>query len=249
MKTAKQKNMKVMSLQTRELLEDGKRKLVYQGDNNDQVILSFKDTAFPNSHEIVSQSGVFYNRMSETIFRLLKHCYVPNHFVSLKNLREQVVLNTSVFPFFVRVTNVVTDPAHALFDFQPGTSLNKPLVEFMCKKDNHIQVIEPSYLQMFDWCRTDYLEKIKSISLKVNDALQAFFFQYKKVAHIHLKFGLFTPQYTFQIGEKEEIILIDDFTLFNVFFWCTETHRLMEINMNLLFQIADHMKINVDNLR
>lgn len=230
-----------MSLNTRELVHEGEKKILYSGSNHDRLTMAFKDITpgLPNS-------GIFWNLMNEQIFKLLNSCAIPNHYVKTLNLREQEVHNTSLFPFYVRITNVVTEPIHAVFDMEMGTKLSKPLLEFMVKKNGKKHVIEQAYLSAFDWCKAEHLEEIKKIAYRTNDVLQSYFYQYStQISHCYLRFGIFDPQYTYTDSNKEEIILVNDLTLNNFTLWCMNNQIMLPITTELIQGLGKYMKINL----
>lgn len=232
---------KIMTFTTKALIHEGTKKLLYISQNNDKLTMSFKDSV-PE----VPNSGIFWNLMNEQLFQLLTHCSIPNQYVAKVSLREQEVYNTSVFPFYVRITNIVTEPLHAVFDMETGTVLSKPLLEFMINKNGQKHIIEQSYLQMFDWCEVDHIEQIKKQAFRVNDVLQSFFYHMKvKVSHCYLRFGLFEPQYSYMPGNKPSILLINDLTPYNVVLWSEDTYSMLPVNKELMIKLAEYMKIHV----
>lgn len=232
-----------MSLMTNQLLHEGTKKSLYTGSNNDRLILAFKDS-IPE----LENSGIFLNLMNERLFSIVKSCSIPNHFIQRKNLREHEVHNTSVFPFYLRITNIVTQSVHSLFNLEMGTVLKRPLVEFTAKQDGSIKVIEQSYLLMFDWCQELYLNTIKQIAHRVNDVLRAFFFQFGvDIAQCTLRFGLFEPEHTFDTHNNEKILLINDLTPHQFILWHTEANDVLTLNGDLMFNLGEYMRINMNH--
>ena len=80
-------------MEQKEMLYEGKAKQVYATDNDDLVIIHYKDdaTAFNNlKHDIVRSKGVYNNEITTIIFNKLKEAGIPTHYVETLNDRDQV---------------------------------------------------------------------------------------------------------------------------------------------------------------
>lgn len=232
--------IKVMSLTNKQIVKEGKRKIIYQGPNNDQVISYYKDT-----NPLILNSGILRNLMTEQLFTLLNKCSISTQFIRRMNLREQEIYNTSVFPFQVRITNIITQPLHTLLDIAPGQILKRPVIDFVVERNNVVHVIDQSYLSMFDWCMTEYLDTIKQTSLRINDALQAFFFQfYAHISHCYLQFGLFEPDFTLD-KTLNGVMLIDELTPFENFgLWSRKTDSMIEPTFANIQALTSYMNLS-----
>ncbi|MBR5772726.1 MAG: phosphoribosylaminoimidazolesuccinocarboxamide synthase, partial [Clostridia bacterium] len=85
-------------------LYEGKAKKVYSTEDDNLVIVSYKDdaTAFDGLKKgTIVGKGVVNNRMSNYLMQILEKEGVPTHFVEELNDRETVVKKVSIVPLEV----------------------------------------------------------------------------------------------------------------------------------------------------
>ena len=90
-------------------LYEGKAKKVYATDNEDIVLVSYKDdaTAFNGIKKgQIYGKGVVNNLMSNHMFRLLEKEGIPTHYVEEINDRETFVKKVKIVPLEVIVRNI-----------------------------------------------------------------------------------------------------------------------------------------------
>ena len=84
-----------------DLLYEGKAKKVYTTDNEDYLIVDYKDdaTAFNGEKKgTISGKGVINNRVSNHLFKMLAEKGIENHFVEELSDRETVVKKVEIVP-------------------------------------------------------------------------------------------------------------------------------------------------------
>ena len=87
----------------RRLIYEGKAKILYEGPEPGTLIQYFKDdaTAFNAQKKgTISGKGVLNNRISEHIYTLLGTIGIPTHFIRRLNMREQLIRQVEIVPFF-----------------------------------------------------------------------------------------------------------------------------------------------------
>ncbi|HDY85158.1 MAG TPA: phosphoribosylaminoimidazolesuccinocarboxamide synthase, partial [Methylophaga sp.] len=94
-----------------ELLYAGKAKSVFSTDNEDFVILSFRDdtSAFDGERiEPLSRKGEVNNKFNAFIMEYLANAGIPTHFEKLLNDTESLVKNMKMIPVECVVRNVAS---------------------------------------------------------------------------------------------------------------------------------------------
>ena len=85
-------------MEKKELLYEGKAKKVYRTDDEDVLIVDYKDdaTAFNGLKKgTIQGKGVINNRMTNHVFQILEKEGVPTHFIEELSDRETAVKKKS----------------------------------------------------------------------------------------------------------------------------------------------------------
>ena len=96
-------------MEKREQLYEGKAKKVYATDDENLVIVSYKDdaTAFDGLKKgTITGKGVVNNKMSNRIMQLLEKNGVPTHFVQELSDRDTLVKKVKIVPLEVIIRNI-----------------------------------------------------------------------------------------------------------------------------------------------
>ena len=96
-------------MEKREQLYEGKAKKVFATDDENLVIVSYKDdaTAFDGLKKgTIAGKGVVNNKMSNYIMQLLEKNGVPTHFVQELSDRETLVKKVKIVPLEVIIRNI-----------------------------------------------------------------------------------------------------------------------------------------------
>jgi phosphoribosylaminoimidazole-succinocarboxamide synthase len=166
-------------MEREELLYEGKAKQVWSTSDPEIVIQYFKDdaTAFnARKRGTIASKGVLNNAISERLFKLLADAGVKTHFLSRPSEREMVVRKLSIFPIEVVVRNVVAGSLAQRLGRDEGEKLPAPVVELYYKNDAlGDPMINDSHAIVFGLATRADLDTIVTTSLRVNEALKAFF--------------------------------------------------------------------------
>jgi phosphoribosylaminoimidazole-succinocarboxamide synthase len=125
-------------MEKKQELYSGKAKSVFATDNDDFVVLSFRDdtSAFDGEKvEQLSRKGEINNKFNAFIMQYLADNGVPTHFESLINDTESVVKNMAMIPVECVVRNVATGSLVRRLGVEDGMELNPPVFEFFLKND------------------------------------------------------------------------------------------------------------------
>lgn len=162
-----------------EQLYEGKAKKVYNTENPDYVIVSYKDdaTAFDGTKRgTIRGKGSVNNRMSNFLMKQLEEQGIPTHFVEELNDRETVVKKVEIIPLEVIVRNVATGSFTKRYGVEEGIVFDEPTFEFSYKNDDlHDPLLNTSHALALKLATPEEIAQIKEYALKVNDLLKEFF--------------------------------------------------------------------------
>ncbi|GEO78585.1 phospho ribosylaminoimidazole-succinocarboxamide synthase [Companilactobacillus mindensis DSM 14500] len=205
------------------LLYTGKAKNVYQADNEDEVLIVYKDQATAlngKKKEHLPGKGVLDCRISQVVFDYLIQNGIKTHLVKNISDHEQLVKKTDVFPLEVVLRNITSGSLVKKFHVEAGQKLAEPIIEFYYKSDAlDDPFINESQIHALGIADKKELEYIKEMTLKVNDLLVPFFAQSDfDLVDFKLEFGKYNG----------EIILVDEFSPDNCRLWDKTSHHSMD---------------------
>ena len=210
-------------MEKRQELFAGKAKSVYATDNDDYVILSFRDdtSAFDGEKiEQLSRKGEVNNKFNAFIMEQLENAGIPTHFKELFNDTESVVKNMQMMPVECVVRNVASGSLCRRLGIEDGMELNPPVFEFFLKNDElHDPMINEYHIETFGWATADSVNKMKELTFKVNAVLIKIFADAGMIlVDYKLEFGLF----------KGEVVLGDEFSPDGCRLWDAETRKKLD---------------------
>jgi len=204
-------------------LYEGKAKKVFATENEDYVIVSYKDdaTAFNGVKKgTIVGKGVVNNKMSNHMFRLLEKQGIPTHYVEELNDRETLVKKVEIVPVEVIVRNIAAGSLSKRLGLAEGTKLGTTVLEY-CYKDDELgdPMINDYHIAAMKLATKEEMEKIAEYSFMVND----FMSEYLKDMNITLiDFKLEFGRY------KGAIVLADEISPDTCRFWDTETNEKLD---------------------
>lgn len=211
-------------MEKREQLYEGKAKKVYATDNPELVIVSYKDdaTAFNGLKKgTIQGKGVINNKMSNYLMQMLKEKGVESHFVEELSDRETLVKKVSIVPLEVIIRNVSAGSFAKRYGVEEGIPFENPTIEFSYKNDDLGDPLLNEYHALaLKLATKEEIEKIKSMSFKINDELKAFF---KNVNVDLIDFKL-------EFGKTADgtIVLADEISPDTCRFWDSTTHEKLD---------------------
>lgn len=200
-------------------LYEGKAKKVFLTEDEDVLIVSYKDdaTAFNGLKKgTIVGKGVINNRMSNHLFQIIQENGVPTHLVQELNDRETAVKRVEIVPLEVIVRNVAAGSFSNRLGIPEGQELASPTIEFSYKNDElGDPLINSSYAKALELAEESEIETIRNYAFKINEILKAEFQKAGlKLIDFKLEFGRF----------HGEIILADEIS--------PDTCRLWDIDSN-----------------
>lgn len=210
-------------MEKRQELYAGKAKSVYLTDDDDFVILSFRDdtSAFDGEKvEQLSRKGEVNNKFNAFIMDYLKQAGIPTHFEKLLNANEALVKNMQMMPVECVVRNVASGSLCRRLGVEDGMALSPPVFEFFLKDDAlHDPMINEYHIETFGWAKAEDVAKMKELTFKVNDSLQKLFADAGMIlVDYKLEFGLF----------KGEVVLGDEFSPDGCRLWDADTRKKLD---------------------
>lgn len=160
------------------LMYEGKAKKVYETEDPELLIVSYKDdaTAFNGLKKgIIAGKGVINNKMSNILMQKLELKGVPTHFVKELNDRETVVRRVNILPLEVIVRNISAGSFSKKYGVEEGIVFETPTIEFSYKNDELGDPLLNSYHAVaLGLCTEAEIEKVKEYAFEVNALLKAF---------------------------------------------------------------------------
>lgn len=165
-------------MEKRNQLYEGKAKKVFETDNPEMLIVSYKDdaTAFNGLKKgTIAGKGVINNRMSNLLMQRLEKSGVPTHFVEELSDRETLVKRVEILPLEVIVRNIAAGSFSKNYGVPEGKVFRTPTLEFSYKNDDLGDPLCNGYHAVaLELCSEEELETVKDYAFKVNDFLKAF---------------------------------------------------------------------------
>ena len=120
------------------LLYEGKAKRVYAVDQDDRVLVEYKNdaTAFNAlKREQIEDKGRLNCQISARLFEVLERDGIPTHYLGLVDETWMAVQKVEVIPLEVVLRNVATGSLCKQTPIAPGTSLEPALLDLYYKDD------------------------------------------------------------------------------------------------------------------
>lgn len=212
----------------RNMLYEGKAKIIYEGPEAGTVIQYFKDdaTAFNGEkHDTLAGKGVLNNRISAHLMTKLEQLGIPTHFIKQMNMREQLVYEVDIIPLEIVVRNVAAGSLCKRLGLKEGDILPKPLIEYYYKKDElNDPMISEDHIMTFGWADPYEMDEIVAQATRVNDYLSGLF------AGIGLTLVDFKLEFGRIYGEYGEIYIVlgDEISPDNCRLWDSTTKEKLD---------------------
>lgn len=162
----------------REQLYEGKAKKVFQTDDPELLIVSYKDdaTAFNGLKKgTISGKGVINNRMSNLLMQRLEKAGIPTHFVEELSERDTLVKKVSIVPLEVIIRNIAAGSFSKRYGVEEGLVFDTPTIEVSYKNDELGDPLMNEYHAIaLKLATKEEIETIKKYSFGVNEQLKAF---------------------------------------------------------------------------
>jgi phosphoribosylaminoimidazole-succinocarboxamide synthase len=178
-----------------EKLYEGKAKVIYKTEEEDKVIVFFKDsaTAFDATKKAeIEGKGVINNTISSLLFELLEKSGIRTHYIKKISDREMLVWRAKRFDLEVVVRNITAGSLCKRLGLEEGLELKPPLVEFFYKNDQlHDPLICAEHIRLLNLAEDWQVQSMKEMALKTNLVLREFFKEHGLLlVDFKLEFGI-----------------------------------------------------------
>lgn len=210
-------------MKARKELYTGKAKSIYSTDDDDLLILHFRNdtSAFDGGKvEQLSRKGMVNNKFNAFIMEHLERGGVPTHHVKLLSDEESLCKHLDMIAIECVVRNIAAGSICKRLGIEEGIDLSPPTFELFLKNDElHDPMINEYHVRAFNWAKDEEIEQMKVLTFKVNDILKKLFFDA----------GILLVDYKLEFGRyKGEIILGDEFTPDGCRLWDIETRKKLD---------------------
>jgi len=182
-----------------ELLYEGKAKRVYGSDQEDAVVMEFKDdaTAFNGKKRgQIPQKGVINRALTTRIYRYLEEHRIPTHVLAEIDDRRLLVRRLEMISLEVVVRNRVAGSLCQRTGLEEGTVLESPIVEFYFKNDRlGDPLLNDDHILALNLADESTIHDLRALALRVNRVLTPFLFERDLIlVDFKLEFGRFQGQ-------------------------------------------------------
>ena len=211
-------------MEKRDMIYEGKAKKVYTTDDENLVIVSYKDdaTAFNGLKKgTISGKGAINNQMSNFLMQMLESNGVPTHFVEELNERDTVVKRVQIVPLEVIIRNISAGSFSKRYGVEEGIVFDEPTIEFSYKNDElGDPLINDYHALALKLATKEEIETIKTYAFRVDELLKAYF----KGLNIDL------VDFKLEFGRLPDgtIVLADEISPDTCRFWDSKTHEKLD---------------------
>jgi phosphoribosylaminoimidazole-succinocarboxamide synthase len=210
-------------MEKREQLYAGKAKSVYRTDDQDLVIMVFRNdtSAFDGKRiEQLDRKGMVNNKFNAFIMGKLQAAGIPTHFEALLSDTEVLVKKMDMIPVECVVRNLAAGSLVRRLGVQEGLELNPPTFELFLKNDAlGDPMVNESHVQSFGWATPSQLARMKELTFKINEVLSELFASGNMLlVDFKVEFGLF----------KGEVVLGDEFSPDGCRLWDRDTREKLD---------------------
>lgn len=215
---------KEMYTNKKEKLYEGKAKIVYETENPQLLIVSYKDdaTAFNGLKKgTIQGKGIINNQMSNHLMERLQEAGVPTHFVKELNERETLVKRVSIVPLEVIVRNISAGSFSKRYGVEEGIVFETPTLEFSYKNDDlGDPLINDDQAVALKIVTKEELQTIRSYAFAVNSFLKEFW----------ASCGVILVDFKIEFGKTKDgtIILADEISPDTCRLWDEKTKEKLD---------------------
>ena len=207
-----------------EMMYEGKAKKVYRTDDEDLLIVDYKDdaTAFNGLKKgTIVGKGVVNNRMSNYLCQILEEKGVPTHFVKELDERRTLVKKVEIVPLEVIIRNLSAGSFAKRYGVEEGIVFDAPTIEFSYKNDDLGDPLINTYHALaLKLATAEEIALIKNYAFTVNELLKGFM---KEI-------GIDLVDFKLEFGRTADgqIVLADEISPDTCRLWDEKTHEKLD---------------------
>ena len=211
-------------MQKKDFIYEGKAKQVYSTDDENLVIIHYKDDATAGNgvkKGTIKDKGIINNKITAKLFSVLEKNGIRTHFKEMLNDRDQLCEKLEIVPLEVIVRNVITGSMAKRVGIADGTVPKTTIFEICYKNDEYGDPLINDYHAVAMGLATfDELRYIYETSSKINDLLKKVFDEE----------GITLVDFKIEFGKnsKGEILLADEITPDTCRLWDKATGKKLD---------------------
>ncbi len=211
-------------MEIKEMLYEGKAKQVFKTDDENLIVMHFKDdaTAFNGIKKAqIGNKGVLNNKITTIIYDKLKKAGIPTHHIKTLNDRDQLCKKVSIIPLEVIVRNVIAGSMAKRLGIEEGTKPTNVIHEICYKNDNlGDPLINDDHAVALGIATYDELKRVYELTDKVNEELTKMF---KEI-------GIKLVDFKIEFGKTAdgEIVLADEISPDCARLWDEKTNKKLD---------------------
>ena len=211
-------------MQKKDFIYEGKAKQVYSTDDENLVIIHYKDDATAGNRVkkgTIKDKGIINNKITAKLFSVLEKNGIRTHFKEMLNDRDQLCEKLEIVPLEVIVRNVITGSMAKRVGIADGTIPKTTIFEICYKNDEYGDPLINDYHAVAMGLATfDELRYIYETTSKINDLLKKVFDEE----------GITLVDFKIEFGKnsKGEILLADEITPDTCRLWDKATGKKLD---------------------
>ncbi len=207
-----------------EMLYEGKAKQVFKTDDENLIIMHYKDdaTAFNGIKKAqIQDKGILNNKITTIIFNELHKASIPTHYVKTLNEREQLCKKVSILPLEVIVRNIIAGSMAKRLNIAEGTKSDNVIHE-ICYKDDSLgdPLINDDHAVALKAATYEELNVVYDLTDRINKVLVEMF----------SKIGVTLVDFKIEFGKTEDgqIVLADEISPDTCRLWDAKTNDKLD---------------------
>ncbi len=207
-----------------EMLYEGKAKQVFLTDDEDRIIIHYKDaaTAFNNIKKAtIENKGVLNNAISTLIFEHLIAAGVKTHYIETLNDRDQLCRRVDIIPLEVIVRNTIAGSMAQRLGIEEGTKPSNVIYD-ICYKNDELgdPLINDHHAVALGAATYDELARIYAMTARINEVLIGMF----------RKMNINLIDFKIEFGKTSdgEIVLADEISPDTCRLWDMDTNEKLD---------------------
>ena len=210
-------------MEKKELLYSGKAKTIYKSDDENKVIVEFRDslTAFDGKKKSEAENKGYYNaQISKKLFEMLESNGIKTHYLDMLSGTEMLVESVEIIPIEVIVRNIAAGSVTKNYPIEKGTHFKNPILVLDYKSDEYSDpMINEDIAVALDITDYEEIKKLRSLALRINESL---------VDYLD-KCNLLLPDFKLEFGRKDgQLLLADEISCDTCRLWDKETRESMD---------------------
>ncbi len=211
-------------MQKKDFIYEGKAKQVYSTDDENLVIIHYKDDATAGNgvqKGTIKDKGIINNKITAKLFSVLEKNGIRTHFREMLNEREQLCERLEIIPLEVIVRNIITGSMAKRVGIADGTVPKTTIFEICYKNDEYGDPLINDYHAVAMGLTTfEELGQIYETTRQINDLLKKVFDEE----------GITLVDFKIEFGKnsKGEILLADEITPDTCRLWDKKTGKKLD---------------------